>query len=503
MKTFLKTFICLTLITAFLFTGCEKNDWQTISCDILVYEGNVFRDGDTLGYGESRDIDGYQNISFKLPKEYYQTENTGDYETEKTWTDGNTTIAIFGVKLVESGEYFEYEEFAHKTGASTTSGWEKERTVLSNGVINSHYPTTETEESITYTHLVDTTLGEYVIRFRVYEHCPKDSPAISEETKKFIQTIADSFECNAEIVLNKTPSISPEDLALAEKAAVDFGKLHNVGVWDSAEDIPVHMYLAWYRDYINSVTSVEERMERYTLEKYPNGFVYPQEDFEAFVQKCFDVSTEYLRSYDGYYAEGELYHLEGGGNNLNYRVRLDEKPLIAEGDIVHINMQLSWSGFFDDTEYRTLIVQKTDDGVKYLRCFAYGGRAIFSGFSLFIPNGYTTENNTIFRGSVDMIKVIDVYPDSERDEIFANADKEYKESEFFVSQSEYSSSTLSWRYYSMQFPSEDDAFQIADNISYYFLEYKDMIIKMETRPVIYGLGGSQREKIENILKTIE
>ena len=64
----MKKFIVILLTLAFVLVGCEKNEWQTIFCDVPVYEGNVFRDGEKLTYGESRDIDGTQSISFKLPK---------------------------------------------------------------------------------------------------------------------------------------------------------------------------------------------------------------------------------------------------------------------------------------------------------------------------------------------------------------------------------------------------------------------------------------------------
>ena len=200
MKNFLKTLLALTLITAFLLAGCEKLDWQTITCDIQTYEGNVFRDGDTLSYGESRDIDGYQEIRFKLPKEYYQTNDSGDYENEKTWTDGSTIIAIFGIKLVDAKEYFEYEEYAYNTNESNAK--QRTRTKLTNGIVKSTiYPRVDVEgnpltddKPSVHGHLVDTTLGSSVVRFTVYEYCTLGSPVISDETIEFIQTIANSFE---------------------------------------------------------------------------------------------------------------------------------------------------------------------------------------------------------------------------------------------------------------------------------------------------------------------
>ena len=197
MKSLFKSFVLIAL--AVVLTGCENNNWQTITCDIQTYAGNVFRDGNTLSYGESRDINGYLNISFKLPKEYYQADDSGDYHIEKTWSNGSTTIAIYGIKIVEAEKYFEYEKSAYKTGQSNTS--EQERITLTNGVVKSTvYPRVDSEgtpladnEPSIHGHLVDTTLGSHVIRFTVYEYCSKDSPVISEKTIEFIQAIADSF----------------------------------------------------------------------------------------------------------------------------------------------------------------------------------------------------------------------------------------------------------------------------------------------------------------------
>ena len=500
----MKKVVAILLALTFVLVGCEKDEWQTVSCDIPVYEGNVFRDGEKLTYGESRNIDGTQSISFKLPTGYYQTENTGDYETEKTWTDGETTVAIYGVKLVDAKEYFEYCEYSHPY-LRTTSGREIAITSLNNGVIESYYPSDETEKSTTHIHFVDATLGEYVIRFTVYEHCPKDSSAISDETIEFIQTIANSFECTAEMVMNES-EISPEDLALAEKAAVDFGKLHNVEEWDNAEeDIPVHMFVYWYLEYVNSITTYEERVERYTPTFWKYGWAYPQEEFEAYIQKYFNVSTEYLRSGDCYYADEGVYLLDQiGGANLGYKVRLSETKPTVDGDIMYIPMELSFNGDFRDTAYRTLVIQKTEDGYKYLECFEYEKKVEFPKFSLYLTSGYGVEGETIFYNSLTSIKFIETYPATERDSVYANAEKEYKESEFFVKESEYSDDRLSWKEYTVQIPlPEESGLDLVDNFSYYFVSYKDMIIKFETRPVIYGMGGSQRDKIEDILKTIE
>jgi len=163
-----------------------------------------------------------------------------------------------------------------------------------------------------------------------------------------------------------TPEISPEDLALAEKAAVDFGVLHSAGVWESTKEIGPHMFYRWYIDYIASVTTYEERLERYKHENYEVGWSYPQEEFEAYIQKYFDVSVEHLRSDEYcYHAEDGIYNLEYiGAPNMRYEVQLVEESVTVDGDIMYIPIELSMDGF---TEYRTLVIQKTEDGFKFLK----------------------------------------------------------------------------------------------------------------------------------------
>ena len=162
--------------------------------------------------------------------------------------------------------------------------------------------------------------------------------------------------------------ISPEDLVLAEKAAVDFGILHNVETWDNAEEIPPHMFVRWYLDYVNTITTYEERSERYTHENYDSGWVYPQEELEAYVQKYFDVSIEHLRSDEySYHVEDGVYNLEYiGGASLRYEVKLAEEPITIDGDIMYIPMELSFTGEAHDVS-RTLVIRKTEEGFKYLK----------------------------------------------------------------------------------------------------------------------------------------
>ena len=369
MKNFLKALLALTLVAAFLLTGCEKkkDDWQTVSCDISVYEGNVYeRDGE-MHYSHFLQIYGPQTISFKLPKEFYQAEDeiSGVY-----WTDGNEdakkSVKVTQRRIVDTDNYRAYQKQLK----------EPEYTVLENCTVYSSKPSRAfdadgkeidlTKQGIRI-HNITAITQDGTIHFQVDEQCSPDAPLLSEETKEFIQSIAASFEYTSDIVIGESDFVTYEDIEFASKLASSFGILHNVGLWDDAEDIPVNMYLAWYKDLRGSSTSSKEEFEQSILEKYPDGFVYHQKDFETFIQEYFDVSTEYLRSYDGYHAEDELYHLEVGGTNLKYRVKLGKKYPKVEGDIIYAYLQLSWSGNFDDTTYRTLVIQKTEDGFKFLK----------------------------------------------------------------------------------------------------------------------------------------
>lgn len=304
-----------------------------------------------------------------------------------------------------------------------------------------------------------------------------------------------------------TPEISPEDLALAEKATVDFGVLHNVEEWDNAEkDIPVYMFVRWYLEYVNSITTYEERLELYRHENYETGWVYPQEELETYVQKYFDVSTEYLRSGDCYYAEDGIYNLDYiGGANLSYKVRLSETKPTVDGDIMYIPMELSWLGNFDDTTYRTLVIQKTEDGYKYLKSIPTVEKVDFLGYSMLVPKDMKVENSTVYYNNVvEFIKMLEVHPINAFEDVLLDADKKYKESEFFVSESEYSADNVYWKEYTVKIPlPEDSGLSETETFSYYVIKIDGRVILMQTRPLIHGAGGSQREKIENILKTIE
>ncbi len=369
MKNLFKTLLALTLATTFVLTGCEKDDWQTVSCDVSVYEGSIYEKDGEMIYSHLLQIYGPQTISFKLPKEFYQVE---DEISDVYWTDGNEdakkSVKVTQRRIVDTDNYRTYQEQLK----------EPEYTALENCTIYSSKPVRAfdadgkeidlTKQGIRI-HNITAITQDGTIHFQVDEQCPPDAPLLSEETKELIQSIADSFEYTPDIVIGESDFVTYEDIEFASKLASSFGILHNVGLWDNAEEIPVNMYLAWYKERADASTFSKEEIEESILEKYPDGFVYHQKDFETLIQEYFDVSTEYLRSYDGYHAEDELYHLEAGGTDLKYRVELGKKYPKVEGDIIYAYLQLSWSGNFDDTEYRTLVIQRTDPyyGFKFLR----------------------------------------------------------------------------------------------------------------------------------------
>lgn len=151
-----------------------------------------------------------------------------------------------------------------------------------------------------------------------------------------------------------------------------YGIMINNEDWDSAEKIPVIMYYAWYRDYINSITTIEEREERYKLdtEKYNYGWAYPSAEFESFVQKYFDVSQEYLRSSDIYQPEEDVYWIPGGGGgNIRDRVRMENQTdLKIIDNMLIVKLACSFSGDFSDTIYRELTLDMSGDIYKYIKC---------------------------------------------------------------------------------------------------------------------------------------
>jgi len=132
------------------------------------------------------------------------------------------------------------------------------------------------------------------------------------------------------------------------------------------------MYYDWYRDYINSVTTHEERIERYKLDSDPDspGWAYPAEEFEAYVQQFFAVSTEYLRGSDEVYlADRDVYWIAGGGSNISYRTKVEsDEDIQVDGEILTIRVACSLLGDFSDKIYKILVIDTSGGKINFVSC---------------------------------------------------------------------------------------------------------------------------------------
>ena len=150
-----------------------------------------------------------------------------------------------------------------------------------------------------------------------------------------------------------------------------YGIMINNEDWDSPEEIPVTMYYAWYRDYINSITTVETRMERYKIqsEKYLYGWAYPAAEFEAFVQSYFTVSQEHLRNSDVYQPEENVFWIPGGGVNIRKKIKIENKDdlQIAKNQLL-VRLACSYQGDFTDTVYKDLTMDISETPYKFVCC---------------------------------------------------------------------------------------------------------------------------------------
>lgn len=150
------------------------------------------------------------------------------------------------------------------------------------------------------------------------------------------------------------------------------GNLINCGDWNSAEEIPVTMYYDWYRDYINSVTTPEERIERYKIDQNPevSGWAYPAEEFENYIRQYFDVSIEYLRTHDEVYQpDKKIYYIPGGGSNISYRTKVEsEEDIQIKDDQMIIRVSCSLIGDFSDTIYKKLTMDISGGSIKFISC---------------------------------------------------------------------------------------------------------------------------------------
>ena len=96
-----------------------------------------------------------------------------------------------------------------------------------------------------------------------------------------------------------------------------YGILINGGEWNSPEEIGVAGFYIWYAEYIIANTTVEERFEKYSGNSESGCWAFPAEEFEGFVQRYFNVSTDFLRSSDIYSAKNGWYDIGGADRWLS------------------------------------------------------------------------------------------------------------------------------------------------------------------------------------------
>ena len=150
-----------------------------------------------------------------------------------------------------------------------------------------------------------------------------------------------------------------------------YGILINLDDWTDANEIPVSMYFAWYRDYINSITSPEERLAQYKIDspKYQAGWAYPAEEFENFVLLHFDVDIEYLRSSDVFQPDENVYWIPAGGAIKNYQMKVATvDDLSVKEDLIAARVSCSATGDFSDTVYKELKMDLSSGQVKFIGC---------------------------------------------------------------------------------------------------------------------------------------
>ena len=96
-----------------------------------------------------------------------------------------------------------------------------------------------------------------------------------------------------------------------------YGILINDVEWNSPEEIGVAGFYIWYAEYIIANTTVEERFEKYSGNSESGCWAFPAEEFEGFVQRYFNVSTDFLRSSDIYSAKNGWYDIGGADRWLS------------------------------------------------------------------------------------------------------------------------------------------------------------------------------------------
>lgn len=165
---------------------------------------------------------------------------------------------------------------------------------------------------------------------------------------------------------NEAAGLSPA--LIQSKYISPFGNLVYCSDFVTPKDISGHMLLNWYREYINSKKAPDERKRLYTKDGV-DGYIYPAKEFESYVKRYFDLSSEDMQSSAtfAYTSTHDGYVIIGGGRGEEIELLLDDTALISkQDDILVIQAQLV-NSVNTSKGVKELKIRTTSDGsFKYL-----------------------------------------------------------------------------------------------------------------------------------------
>ena len=159
-----------------------------------------------------------------------------------------------------------------------------------------------------------------------FSACSK-TPAGADSSGGSSESVSESGESGAQTSTGESSGESESSAENEQRTALFkelneeylplYGILINDGEWNSPEEIGVAGFYIWYAEYIIANTTVEERFEKYSGNSESGCWAFPAEEFEGFVQRYFNVSTDFLRSSDIYSAKNGWYDIGGADRWLS------------------------------------------------------------------------------------------------------------------------------------------------------------------------------------------
>jgi hypothetical protein len=119
--------------------------------------------------------------------------------------------------------------------------------------------------------------------------------------------------------------------------------LYYVGDWNSPGELDAGSYYSWYMSMMwkEGLTNSELKEKYKSPLEGDMGWFFPQDLYEAAVQKYFDVSTDYLRSERHIYdPDLEGYYLPGSSGGIGERPEIVLDEFEEEGDVVKLYISL-------------------------------------------------------------------------------------------------------------------------------------------------------------------